>query len=60
MEIGEEHDDLLLHELGHQRGGHLETAYHEALTLYGARLRRVGAVQEAAARAEVLRRGAGA
>jgi hypothetical protein len=57
-EVGEEHDDLLLHELGHEKGGHLTTTYHDALTRYGARLRRVGAALEASARSEVLRQAA--
>ena len=51
--VGEEHDDLLLHELGHHHGGHLDTDYHDALTRFGARLRRVGNRCESAARAAV-------
>lgn len=34
----EDQIDLIIHELGHEAGGHLDMSYHEALTRIGARL----------------------
>ncbi len=51
--IDEAHDNLILHELGHDAGGHLDASYHAALTRFGARLRRVADRCEAKARAQV-------
>lgn len=48
--MDEAHDDLILHELGHAEGGHLDASYHAALTRFGAKLRRVGDRCEALAR----------
>ena len=40
--INEEVDKLLIHEFGHQYSGdHLSEAYHEALCLLGARLKKL-------------------
>jgi len=39
--ITERLDELILHELGHHYGGHLDSSYHDALCRMGARLRRI-------------------
>ncbi len=48
--IEERHDELLLHELAHHHGGHLDAGYHDALCRFGAVLRRRGNAAENSAR----------